>query len=361
LVNVVVMNVVLVFVVVRNVVGVVVSVVAVSLSIFVVNVVVTVVSVVTLLVSVSVAMLVIVTVVAQSLVTVSVLTVVNVSMTVTVTVVTVANVSVTVTVVVVIRNVSLHVFHEFFLLIHVGLFGSIVGIFVRHVVLAVSIEVIGFSVLGSLVSGKAVHSVGMSLSIRSVLLQDGLSHRVVSDETVLLGVMSSMGGDEAVLLGVMNSVGGDMSVKGTLNTIDLAHDDTLSDESIIEFSTVAVNSVLNSGDSTLGHVVFVEEVFLLVSNGVGVIIDVVEHVVVVFDLRRDLTSLLFTSLVGFVVDQVSLGIFTLHVDLLADHLTVLGEDGVLAFVHFGVEVKNVHDLVEGGALLVEMAVDLGHG
>ena len=358
-----VVDVVLVFVVVRDVVSVVVTVVAVSLSGLLVDV-----------VSVSVVIVMVVVVVPMSVVVVS-MSVVSVAVSV---------VEVTVSVVVVnfddsnnwvsIRDVSLDVSHEFVLLVHVGAFLGHVGVFVGHVVTALSVVSISFGVLGSLVGSEVIHSVGVISSIVGVFLENSLSVSVISNQSVLLGVVSSVGGDETVLLGVMSSVGSDqsilfgvvshgvsnVSVKCVLNTINLAHDDTLSVKGGVELRTIAVSSVLNLSDGTLGHVVFAVETWDLTSDPVSVIFNVMEHVVVVFDFLFDSVSLGFASSVSGIVDQISLSIFSLHGDLFVDQHTVLGQDSVLVLVHFSVDVESVHDLVESSTLLVQVSVEVRH-
>lgn len=52
------------------------------------------------------------------------------------------------------------------------------------------------------------------------------------------------------------------------------------------------------------------------------------------------------------MNDVSGGVGFLHVDVLVDHLAVVGEDGVLSSVSFGVLNKQLVDLVQLFVLLV---------
>ena len=343
-----VVDVVLVFVVMGNVMSVVVTIVTVSLS--------------SLLMNVSVS----VVIVTMSVVSVAV-SVVSVAM--SVVSVAVSNdgdnwVS--------IRDVSLDISHEFVLLVHVCVFLCHVGVFVGHVVSALSVVSICFGVLSSLVGSEVIHSVSVISSIAGVFLKNSLSLSMVRNQTVLLGVVSSVSGDQTVLFGVMSSVGSNqsilfgvvnqglsnVSVKCVLNIINFTHDDTLSVEGGIELSTIAISSVLNPSDGTLSHVVFAVEPWNLASNPVSVIINVMEHVVVVFNFPFNSVSLGFTSSVSGIMNQISLSIFSLHGDLFVDQDTVLGQDSILVLVHFSINVESVHDLVESGTLLVQVSVEV---
>ena len=214
----------------------------------------------------------------------------------------------------------------------------------------------------------------MGVGINDVVLQNSLGLGMVGDQTVLLGVMGSLEGNQTIQLGVVGDLGGnesvlldvvnhrvsDVTVKRDLNTVNLPLNNLLAFEGSIQLLTVAVDSVLNLSNITLSVTMLHHKGILVSQHLVAVRVHVVQHTVVGVDLVLNVRSLVGGSSVSVVMHDVSLGVGTLHVDLSADHLTVLGQNVVLVLVHLSVQFQVVHDLMQSGALLVQMVVDLGH-
>ena len=213
----------------------------------------------------------------------------------------------------------------------------------------------------------------MGVGINDVVLQNSLGLGMIGDQTVLLGVMGSLEGNQIIQLGVMGGLGGnepvlldvvdqrmsDVIVKSALNTVNLPLNNFLTFKGSIQLFTVAVNSSLNMSNVMLSVVMLVKKTILVSQNLVIVRVHMVQHTVIGVDLVLNVRSLVSGSSVSIVMHNISSGIGTLHVDLSADHLTVLGQNIVLVLVHLSVQLKVVHNLMQSGALLVQMVVDTG--
>ena len=271
-----------------------------------------------------------------------------------------------------------HFFHEFLLLTHVSILLGHMGVFVFHVVLLVGhmgillghVDILivhvslfvskvserlleGFfdlDVFTSLVVCEVLHVSSMVGLLVFVVGHHGLGIFMFGFESVGLGVENVNVGDESVLLGIVVSVVGSVRVKVSVVSVDLStvgHDQmfvlvelsavvTLGGDDLVEFHSIVSNAGVGVIQLVAHFDVLGAVMVVLVHDMVLFVFHVVEHVVVVdqFLLERLMLGLSL-DVVGFVF-HVSKSIFFLHLDVVVDEITMLGQDSILSLVGFGV-------------------------